>query len=123
MPPSRAGLPSRVNGKERSEHRLYHRELHRVRGKASNQRCSDPYCFNPARDWAWIHGTDESDVNNYRPMCRSCHGWYDQSKLTQDQIDEIYLEYGNLGARTLAKIYDVDKNTIKRIWRRYGLIP
>jgi hypothetical protein len=52
-----------------------HRRVRTQRGRAADQTCE---CGKRARHWAHIHGTDPSDVQNYKPMCQSCHYRYDR---------------------------------------------
>lgn len=53
------------------EYKLIHKELYQTYGLASQYDCE--YCDKQAKDWAWIPGTDPLDIENYWPLCRSCH--------------------------------------------------
>lgn len=53
-----------------------HRRLREYRGNASDYNCVD--CSKQARDWSWVHDTDDKDTNNYEPRCSSCHSIYDR---------------------------------------------
>jgi NAD-dependent SIR2 family protein deacetylase len=103
------------------EHRIVHDTLQKIRGSASAFECVDK-CGRTALDWSWKHDTDPNIIDNYEPRCRSCHGWYDQSKLTSEQREEIKILFGSISSRKAGKMYGVDKNTIKRVWRQSGLI-
>ncbi len=49
-----------------------HKRIHRKLGKASVLKCVD--CGKKARDWSNENGTEYStNINNYKPRCRSCH--------------------------------------------------
>jgi hypothetical protein len=52
-----------------------HRRVHKKYGSASDYQCL--LCFDPARDWAHMHGTDPADPDNYEPMCKTDHNDYD----------------------------------------------
>lgn len=100
-------------------------DLHRLiqieRGKASLHKCSDE-CGKDAYDWAHIHGTDEKDLYNYKPLCRSCHGYYDRSHLTKQDRLKICEYYGNFSQREIARMFLIDRNAVKRVWKNYGIM-
>lgn len=54
------------------------RTLIRSRGKACNGICI--YCSRPAAEWAWRHGTDFRNPDNYDSLCSSCHRYYDRGR-------------------------------------------
>jgi len=47
-----------------------HKRIHRKHGAAKEYKCD---CGKQARDWALIDKEYTDDVNDYTPMCRSCH--------------------------------------------------
>lgn len=53
----------------------FHDRIRKARGKATGYECV--MCGAPAREWAWIHGTDDRDISNYMPLCHGCHRRYD----------------------------------------------
>ncbi len=70
---------------------MEHYNVQQERGKASTYLCEGG-CQGRARDWAYVHGTDPKNVNNYVPLCRSCHKLYDggsSKRFTDDQIREM----------------------------------
>ena len=50
-----------------------HKRIHRRYGKASAFRCSTRSCENRARDWANMTGKYTDKIEDYSPLCRSCH--------------------------------------------------
>lgn len=66
-----------------------HNRVYRARGKADHcERCG---ADDPAEkyEWAMIHGTDGTNVNDYISLCASCHRTYDIGKTTAEQREEI----------------------------------
>lgn len=57
-----------------------HKRVRLVRGDVRLRDCIADGCDDSARDWAWIHGKDPSDPENYRPMCRVHHQEYDRAE-------------------------------------------
>ncbi|MCK4782076.1 hypothetical protein KAS79_04120 [Candidatus Parcubacteria bacterium] len=45
------------------------------KGKASEYKCK--YCLKQARDWANVDHTYKRILEDYIPLCRSCHSKYD----------------------------------------------
>ena len=85
-----------------SEKQVYgaiHTLIRHVRGCADEYLCIQ--CDSSAHEWAHIHGTDKIDLNNYRPMCRSCHRYYDES---EDRKRKIGLSSAKLDAEDIIKI-------------------
>src|SRR5450755_3076345 len=64
--------------------RSLHRWIARRYGKASEHACVD--CGKQAKDWSWIHDTDESEPRNYVPRCQSCHLKYDFTEERRNKI-------------------------------------
>jgi hypothetical protein len=60
---------------ERTEYHRDHARVRRIRGKADTHKCVS--CGGRAEDWAHIHDTDRSVVENYQAMCTKCHIRYD----------------------------------------------
>lgn len=64
-----------------------HNRVYRKRGKASccEQCATDrgPY------EWAMMHGTDGTNVDEYISLCRPCHRTYDLGRLSLDQRQQI----------------------------------
>jgi len=53
-------------------------------GKAQNYKCL--HCDNQARDWANKDHSYKRNLNDYLPLCRSCHKKYDlKRKLNKDE--------------------------------------
>lgn len=52
-----------------------HDRVKRERGAAADHTCVE--CGSSAHEWAQTHGTDGTDTQDYRPMCRACHRAYD----------------------------------------------
>jgi hypothetical protein len=66
-------------------YRRIHRRLRRVRGPAKNYDCIS--CRKPAQCWAYQKedGTQYSDdIEDYAPMCESCHRKLDWSLLSAE---------------------------------------
>jgi hypothetical protein len=63
----------------RASYNSLHKRVIVARGKATS--CSECGCTDPAKryDWANLTGRYE-DVEDYRPMCRSCHQRYDGAR-------------------------------------------
>ena len=59
------------------ERREYHRIHYKIRTTWGNAREFTCACGAQARHWAHTHDTDRTDINNYTPMCISCHRKYD----------------------------------------------
>jgi hypothetical protein len=55
-----------------------HSRVARERGKAKLYPCYDE-CGRQANDWATIHGRNGLSIDDYIPLCRSCHVRYDRS--------------------------------------------
>ncbi len=111
-----------------------HKKLRATFGSASKFKC---LCNRPARSWAWKHDTDPNDIDNYMPMCNSCHVKYDDSgfkpghtesqgvkhhkaKLTEQDVLDIRARYavGDIKQYEIAKIYGVTQPTINAIINR-----
>ena len=60
-----------------------HARLRRERGSASNYECVT--CTAPARTWAYKEPTGfSSNLEDYRPMCSSCHILQDQPRRRRE---------------------------------------
>lgn len=76
------GKPSLRRGLRKSAYKIIHIRLREVRGPAKNYTCS---CGNPALQWAYQYTGDpeyrdaeggfpfSENMDDYAPMCRSCH--------------------------------------------------
>lgn len=114
-----------------------HGKIRRVRGSACIQKCVD--CDKYALDWSHIHDTDQFDIWNYEPRCRSCHKKYDltdsfrekisnsmkgrchaKAKLDESDVIQIREMYagGKWSQSDIAYIYGVAQYTISDIVRR-----
>lgn len=61
-----------------------HARIKSERGKASEHKCE--HCkVKQAEQWAHIHDTDQLDINNYKPLCRKCHYWYDEPAKPREE--------------------------------------
>jgi len=74
-------MPAYIDGKSINDwnNAIYardHKRVRETRGKAKDHECV--ICGVQACDWAYKHGTDKTDPDNYRPMCRLCHQDYDR---------------------------------------------
>lgn len=106
-----------------------HNRLNLWRGKASAYTCQ---CGEQAKEWAHIHDTDYSDVDNYNPMCISCHRKYDyrggcnsigennsNAKMTESEVVEIRRLYSEgMSIADIVFVYDSTHNTISKIVHR-----
>jgi hypothetical protein len=106
------------------EYKLLHRKIWEERGSAFDYDCVK--CNHEALDWAHIHGTDDLDVYNYQPMCRSCHMLYDNptrgskhgaSILAESDVCEILAMHavGMYKVGHIAEKYGVARQTITNI--------
>lgn len=109
-----------------TEYKSIHARISRERGSA--QSCVlRPLvgCSSGKYEWSHIHGTDPSDIMNYRQMCKSCHITYDgqrgeghtRAALTQAQADEIRARYaaGGVSQQSLADDFGVSQHTVSRL--------
>ena len=46
-------------------------------GRAAEHLCVA--CLGPAREWANVSGTYRRDMDDFVPLCSTCHGWYDRA--------------------------------------------
>ena len=84
------GDPHRVTprseyGQHGMNYHTAHRNVRRLRGKASSQQCA--HCDGAAHEWALDHGKSSIDEtqrwqwsanpDHYIPLCHSCHDAYD----------------------------------------------
>lgn len=53
-----------------------HEWIRRKKGKAGNYKCA--HCDKQARDWANIDHTLSRNLDDYMPLCRTCHIKYDK---------------------------------------------
>lgn len=101
-----------------------HIKLGQVRGPAVEHDCVD--CDRSARDWSHIHDTDQSNIDNYEPRCRSCHMLYDghtrgnkngHSILCEEDVISIRRIHasGELRVREIAEHFGVARQTITNI--------
>lgn len=108
------------------EYQRAHRAVRKAHGDPIAYRCS---CGLLADHWAWIHGLDPWDTDNYWPMCHSCHVEYDgiapagerhaRSKLKEVQVLEIREMWANnTPQKDIADIYGVSYKTISAIVTR-----
>ena len=65
-----------------------HRAVAKKYGSAIMYECCGHECTEAAWEWAWIHGTDPNDIENYMPMCVSCHRKYDFTAKQRQRISE-----------------------------------
>lgn len=75
---------------EEREYQRRHRRNVAERGKAKLRKCvlcARAGIDKQAHDWAHVHGTDPDDVMNYVPLCKKCHGRYDEH--TPEAIEKI----------------------------------
>lgn len=54
-----------------------HQRVYESRGKASSHKCSRT-CNNQAQEWAQLKGADGQSIDDFVPMCCSCHQKYDE---------------------------------------------
>lgn len=78
-----------------------HQRVVRVYGKAKEYDCVE--CGKQAHDWANIHGRDRDLIDSYQPMCKSCHGYYDNGFLSRERakrFDKLVADQRERLART-----------------------
>jgi predicted Holliday junction resolvase-like endonuclease len=63
------------NWSEVPGYRAKHGRVRRAYGKASEYECEN--CEKQASDWAMLHDTNGEDIDDFIPLCRSCHCLYD----------------------------------------------
>lgn len=104
-----------------------HLKIRNKYGCAIDYYCDE--CEGPASDWAHIHGTDPENIDNYKPMCRSCHMIYDSptqgskhgnSILTEDDVREIRKLHatGQYRVWQIAAKFGVARQTVTNITSR-----
>jgi hypothetical protein len=109
-----------------------HNRLEKTRGKASAHRCVA--CGNQAADWAYNNaGSDERvskwgryslNLDDYSPMCRSCHIKLDTALITECPQGHAYegrnliIKQGKRACRTCA---NAKRNAARRRRRELGL--
>lgn len=89
----RADIPLKLpNGSDKAGYEAAHKRVSRARGKAREHGCA--HCPQPATNWAFMHGSSGElpagtqrngrphgpyslDVNDYIPLCQTCHRRYD----------------------------------------------
>lgn len=104
-----------VNGKQITAHRfsyqLYYGEI--PKGKQVNHKCNNRPCCNPFHLYAGTHQDNANDMMkaNRQPKGES-HG---MAKLTEKQVLEIRKNKDHISQNKLAKIYNVEKTTIRSI--------
>lgn len=58
-----------------------HQRVWRTRGKARDYGCSRCGTTDPDRQYHWANLTGNyADINDYAPMCQSCHGLFDSAR-------------------------------------------
>jgi len=62
-----------------AEYQRYHRAVRHTYGQPWDYYCVRE-CGRLARDWAWIHGTNPANPDNYMTLCRWCHQEYDRAE-------------------------------------------
>ena len=98
IPDSPSGEESPYWKGSKATYSAMHKRVVRTRGAADHCELRETAgCRSLTFQWAWIHGTDPGDVQNYRQLCRTCHVAYDEqagagnvrAKLTDEQAAEI----------------------------------
>lgn len=110
-----------------SEYVGIHNKVRRRFGPAKNYDCAACY-RRQALDWACLD--DYHNLDDYWPLCRSCHRTIDatelgsnnnQAKLTEDQVIDIKIRLakGERGV-DIAKLYGVKRGAISMINRGHN---
>lgn len=63
-----------------------HERVYKAKGKAKEHKCIE--CGRSAQEWAQIHGTTGDHIDDYQPMCCSCHQKYDNhwNEITKKKV-------------------------------------
>ena len=87
-----------------------------------------PQCgINPTRDLANISQKYKRDLDDWEWLCRKCHMEKDNrlrmfieknynSKLTNEQVMEIYLSRGKTPSKILSEKFGISRDHIRHIW-------
>jgi hypothetical protein len=59
-------------------YKALHKWVGRQMGRAREHLCIS--CLSPACDWANVSGTYRRSLDDFVPLCKSCHGWFDFGK-------------------------------------------
>jgi hypothetical protein len=90
-----------------------HNRVYRARGKAS--RCEQCGTGRGPYEWAMLHGTDGTNVDEYISLCRHCHRTYDLGRITLEQREQIRRRVAaGESQASLAREFGINRSVISR---------